>query len=162
MISSPSHEQDRSLSEHSLGEQSTGDYDETALNSTFRNESIAEEGVDYGGEEVDFEDIDDNDLVMDVLPETTRFTTMVSINRINMHMVDIDDEHLNDDFDDYDDEIAPGDDELSNAQPPRMEQLIVYVQRNSRLKLVLLSLEDASSVKDHYQIENMIRNVSSF
>ena len=69
---------------------------------------------DYDLNENDFDKLDDNysidtketaspssrskydeeeDLVMDVLPEATRFTTLVSINKINVDLID--DDHLN-------------------------------------------------------------------
>jgi len=88
----------------------------------------------------------DDDLVMDVLPETTRFTTMVPINKINLDLIDQDERlNINDEYDD-----------LDGLQ--QMEKITMYVQKNSRLKLVLLSLDSASS-KEIYQIDNLIRNV---
>ncbi len=88
----------------------------------------------------------DDDLVMDVLPDTTRFTTMISVNKINLDMLDQDDRlNINDEFDDAE-------------SVTQMEKITMYVQKNSRLKLVLLSLDSASS-KEIYQIDNLIRNV---
>ena len=87
---------------------------------------------------------DEDDLVMDILPETTRFTTLVSINKINVDLLDDDHLNINDDYDDQDE-----------SEP--MQQLIMYVQKNSRLKLVLLSLDSVS--REHYQDDNLIRNV---
>ena len=88
----------------------------------------------------------DDDLVMDVLPDTTRFTTMISVNKINLDMLDQDDRlNINDEFDD-----------VESVQ--QMEKITMYVQKNSRVKLVLLSLDSASS-KEIYQIDNLIRNV---
>ena len=97
----------------------------------------------------------DDDLVMDVLPETTRFTTMVPINKINLDFIEQEDRsNINDEYDEMDDCNGGG----GGGVEYRMEQLTMYVQKNSRLKLVLLSLDSASS-KEIYQIDNLIRNV---
>jgi hypothetical protein len=111
----------------------------------------------------------DQDLVeMDTLPETTRFTTTVSINKLNIiDFIDNENEQL-DNFDDYyykDDDIDDDDDDSINddavmpvhRQPHGLKQLTMYVQKNSRLKLVLLSLDSAAS-QEQYKIDNLIRN----
>jgi hypothetical protein len=77
---------------------------------------------------------------------------MVPVNKINLDFIEQEDRaNINDEYDEMDDCGGGG-------VEYRMEQLTMYVQKNSRLKLVLLSLDSASS-KEIYQIDNLIRNV---
>ena len=95
------------------------------------------ESIDKLTEEIAEEE---SDLVMDILPETTRFHTTVSISSIqNELQTDI----LQDTSEFYENDTE--------------QEIAVYVQKNSRLKLVLISLD---TNKEQYEHENIIRIVS--
>lgn len=85
----------------------------------------------------------EGDLTMDVLPESTRFTTTVSINSFGLE----NNSSLNENDCIEDD---PGE-ALED-----LHQVTLYVQKNSRLKLVLLSLETS---KEQFELESTIRIV---
>lgn len=96
-------------------------------------------------------DTESNDLTMDLLPDSFRFTSTVSMRSASNMLDDLiaaeDEDDQNDDEDDDDEENNYG------------NVLTMYVQTNSRLKLILLSL---NSTEEPYQIDNTIRVVSLF
>lgn len=96
-------------------------------------------------------DTESNDLTMDLLPDSFRFTSAVSMRSASNMLDDLiaaeDEDDQNDDEDDDDEENNYG------------NVLTMYVQTNSRLKLILLSL---NSTEEPYQIDNTIRVVSLF
>lgn len=68
---------------------------------------------------------DSVELTMDVLPESTRFTT-------SMALIPHDDTN-------------PNDHNIATDEDVSLNQLIAYVQKNSRLKMVLLSADIANT-----------------
>ncbi len=100
----------------------------------------------------------DNDLVMDLLPDSTRFTTTNTLEQLNEIGIDLDSLDADDDDDGF---------ELATNSSDQFAQIVVYVQKNSRLRLVLMShlpreTEIANSKTDVYQFDNFIRIVGFF
>ena len=104
-------------------------------------------------------DDENDDLIMDILPETTRFTTTVSMSSIDAFGIDLENTVQDDDLieDDLDVNYSPKLEHSSKQVVQTTQQLAMYVQKNSRLKLVLLSVDMS---KDKYEIDNLIRIVS--
>lgn len=95
-------------------------------------------------------DNESGDLTMDILPESYRFTSAVSIRSASNILDDLVNFNENDYEDDEDDNELSEENNYGNT-------LTMYVQTNSRLKIVLLSLH---SSEDQYQKDNTIRVVS--
>lgn len=104
-------------------------------------------------------DDENDDLIMDTLPETTRFTTTISMSSIDAFGIDLENTVQEDDL--IDDDVVDHSPSLEHSKQQQVQvqtqQLAMYVQKNSRLKLVLLSTDMS---KDKYEIDNLIRIVS--
>ena len=95
----------------------------------------------------DFNSFNEIDLTMDTLPETSRFTRYFSFNDLmakNLETV-FDDSELDD----------INEDQSVTCNMTR--DIIVYVQTNSKLKIVLLISED---MKKHLKEDSLIKDVS--
>jgi hypothetical protein len=90
----------------------------------------------------------EEELVMDGLPKHTRFTTNVAIETLSERLATAIVEDTSDDFF-FDNDSGNNGDSL--------EQIAVYVQKNSHLKLVLLSRATQS---EHYRLNNILPIVS--
>lgn len=92
-------------------------------------------------ETVDPKNLDD-DLVMDVLPKSTRFRAKVSLSSFTQFNLDNSDDLSNEFFDD------------STEQ-----EVVLYIQKNSKLSLVSMCLDTSS---DKYRPEFIVNIVSLF
>ncbi len=107
-----------------------------------------------------------NDLIMDVLPQSTRFTTTSTLDQLNEIGIDFNqfENDLNDDDTNWDDSI--------DFNETQYKLINLYVQKNSRLRLVLLSnvidcssdieINDIGNKKDIYHLDNFVRIVNHF
>lgn len=88
-----------------------------------------------------------SELTMDILPESTRFTTSVALNSLK----DLDEYSSSaGNFGEFD---LDDDDDEEGFDADKLAQVTVYVQKNSRLKMILLSTE---ILKDKYTVEKTI------
>jgi galactitol-specific phosphotransferase system IIB component len=142
-----------SINEH----KSKTDEDELEMSSSKQSD---ESEADHSDKELD------NELKMDTLPEAVRFTTQAHISKLSALNTLINnkiEQHLDDDFFDeniehansttIDTEKHPGNDIMTTTS------LGIYVQRNSRLKLVLILLD---TNKQHYKQDATVRIVIYF
>lgn len=106
-----------------------------------------------------------NDLIMDVLPQSTRFTTTSTFDHLNEIGIDFNqlENDLNDDDMNWDD--------LIDYNENQYKLINLYVQKNSRLRLVLLSnlittdssideKDQENNKKDIYHLDNFVRIVN--
>jgi hypothetical protein len=104
-----------------------------------------------------------NDLIMDLLPQSTRFTTTSTLGQLNE--IGIDFNRLEDDLNDEDMNWNDQNDFIDTQQ---YKIVNLYIQKNSRLRLVLMSNQvdsssndnDSEGKKDIYQLDNFVRIVN--
>ena len=134
---------------------------------TLLSDTLNEQNVGDGDNESE-----SGDLTMDLLPDSCRFTTMVHVptyTDLFYNDDDDDDDDENDgdggedDEEDEEDEEREVDEkseeerEAENRKPAKLQQqvspMIMYIQRNSRFRLVLLS-DDFSDYKSKFDLSN--------
>ena len=92
----------------------------------------------------------ETDLVMDILPEATRFTSNISVNELtNNYDIDLDTNDV--------DNLNENENGLDYKEHETTQDLTVYVQSNSRLKLILLMPNESA---EKIQSDNLIKTVS--
>lgn len=97
---------------------------------TAAEESINDIELDSDPAKAMNNDSDTEDLTMDFVPDSCRFTSMIPITTL-------DDQNLHAAH--YDDSFADEADSASASQQRQVYPMAMYVQKNSRLKIVLLS-----------------------
>lgn len=122
---------------------------ESNVSDYYANNKLDEESNEFEDLNITNDLPSNEDLVMDVLPESTRFNTTVSLNSFP-----------NDLIDEFDLENS-ADSDFFDTESDELCQVTAYVQKNSRLKLILLSLD---TNKDQYDLDNLIRivNIENF
>lgn len=110
-----------------------------------------DETNDYNSTITDQSDSESGDLTMDLLPESFRFTSAVSMRSASNIFEEL---ILDNDLDD--DEEESEENEI-NEESNYGNTFTMYVQTNSKLKIILLCLNTS---EEQFQIENTIRVVS--
>ena len=124
----------------------------SSLSNRTKDFTINDTSINNNPQDRNDTDSESNDLEMDLLPESYRFTSDVSIRLASNIFEDL----LNDDVNDNNDD-EENDDYDDNEENKYGNALTMYVQTNSRLKLITLS---ANSDDEQFQIDNTIRVVS--